>query len=225
MIPMIRKIEKRDCMYCKNCGKEIDDKAVVCPGCGVPTVEQMPETKKKKKKHPILGGIILALGLLLIVGACSGGNEPEKVGTSNTNGQTAQTQPAKKTFSVGDKVELNDIVVTLKSVNESKGTQMFTPQDGKVFVNCEFEIENNSAKDIAVSSILCFQCYVDDYSTPMSLSAIMAADKGQLDGQVAAGKKMTGVIGYEADKGWSEIEIRFTPDFWAGKDFVFTATK
>ena len=55
MIPMTIKIEKRDCMYCKNCGKEIDDKAVVCPGCGVPTVEQMPETKKKKKKHPILG--------------------------------------------------------------------------------------------------------------------------------------------------------------------------
>ena len=66
-------------MYCKNCGKEIDDKAVVCPGCGVPTVDQIPETKKKKKKHPILGGIILALGILLVVGACSGGNSPEKV--------------------------------------------------------------------------------------------------------------------------------------------------
>lgn len=24
-------------MFCRNCGKEIDDKAVVCPHCGVPT--------------------------------------------------------------------------------------------------------------------------------------------------------------------------------------------
>ena len=24
-------------MFCKNCGKEIDDKAVVCPYCGVQT--------------------------------------------------------------------------------------------------------------------------------------------------------------------------------------------
>lgn len=24
-------------MFCKNCGKEIDDKAVICPNCGVPT--------------------------------------------------------------------------------------------------------------------------------------------------------------------------------------------
>jgi len=23
-------------MFCKNCGKQIDDKAVICPGCGVP---------------------------------------------------------------------------------------------------------------------------------------------------------------------------------------------
>lgn len=213
-------------MYCKNCGKEIDDKAVVCPGCGVPTVEQIPETKKKKKKHPILGGILLVLGILLIVGACSGGGGPEKVGSSDSKEPTKQTQAAApKSFTVGDKVELNDIVVTLKSVTESKGAQFVTPQDGKVFVNCEFEIENNSTKDIAVSSIICFECYIDDYSTPMSLSAIMAAEKGQLDGQVAAGKKMTGVIGYEANKGWSEIEIRFTPDFWAGKDFIFTATK
>ncbi|HIX08934.1 MAG TPA: zinc ribbon domain-containing protein [Firmicutes bacterium] len=24
-------------MYCKNCGKEIDDKAIICPNCGVAT--------------------------------------------------------------------------------------------------------------------------------------------------------------------------------------------
>lgn len=24
-------------MFCKNCGKEIDDKAAICPNCGVPT--------------------------------------------------------------------------------------------------------------------------------------------------------------------------------------------
>lgn len=24
-------------MFCKNCGKEIDDNAVICPDCGVPT--------------------------------------------------------------------------------------------------------------------------------------------------------------------------------------------
>lgn len=29
-------------MFCKNCGKEIDDKAAVCPHCGVAQSEQQP---------------------------------------------------------------------------------------------------------------------------------------------------------------------------------------
>lgn len=29
-------------MFCKNCGKEIDDKAAVCPHCGVAQNEQQP---------------------------------------------------------------------------------------------------------------------------------------------------------------------------------------
>ena len=35
-------------MYCWNCGKEIDDKAVVCVHCGVAT-----EQKKKKEKSTL----------------------------------------------------------------------------------------------------------------------------------------------------------------------------
>ena len=208
-------------MFCRNCGKEIDDKAVVCPNCGVATSE-----KKKKKKHPILGSIILIFGILLIVGAVSGGGDkPEKVGEESTKSGTLATEPVKTEFTVGDKVILNDIVVTLVDVSENTGTAYTKPSDGKIYVLCEFEIENNSSKDIAVSSIMCFEAYFDDYSTSMNLSAMLNTDKAQLDGSVAAGKKMNGVIGYEVDSDWSELEIRFTPNFWSGKDIIFTYTK
>lgn len=30
-------------MFCKNCGKEIDDKAAVCIHCGVPTANSQPQ--------------------------------------------------------------------------------------------------------------------------------------------------------------------------------------
>ena len=29
-------------MYCSNCGKELADNAVMCPGCGAPTKNQCP---------------------------------------------------------------------------------------------------------------------------------------------------------------------------------------
>lgn len=34
-------------MFCKNCGKEIDDKAVICPNCGVPTDNAATNTTGK----------------------------------------------------------------------------------------------------------------------------------------------------------------------------------
>ena len=40
-----------------------------------------------------------------------------------------------------------------------------------------------------MSSLVSFNAYIDDYASSMSLTAIMAGDKGQLDGTVAAGKK------------------------------------
>lgn len=208
-------------MFCRNCGKEIDDKSVVCPNCGVSTSE-----KKKKKKHPILGAIILIFGILLIVGAVSGGGDkPEKVGEASVNSSTTPAPTEKTEFTVGDKVELNDIVVALVDVSENNGGNYMTPSEGKIFVVCEFEIENKSNKDIAVSSIMSFEAYVDDYTTGMNLSAMLSTGKSQLDGTIASGKKMNGVIGYEVDPDWSEIEIRFTPDFWSGKDIIFTYAK
>lgn len=210
-------------MFCKNCGKEIDDKAIICPGCGVPV-----EGAKKKKKHPILGTILLIFSISIIVGALSSNSQHKKVATNGQDNKsivTETTKPENNKFTVGDAVELNGITVTLVDVSESNGSTYLKPESSNVFIICEFKIENNSKKDIAVSSLLSFETYVDEYTTNISLSAIGASDKGQLDGTVAAGKKMNGTIGYEASKNWKEIEIRFTPNFWAGQDIIFTYTK
>ena len=65
----------------------------------------------------------------------------------------------------------------------------------------------------------------DDYACTFSLSALMEkGSKNQLDGTVAAGKKFSGVVGYEVPTDWQELEINFTPDVWSGKDITFIAT-
>lgn len=204
---------------CKTCGEEIAKSAKVCPKCGA-----------KQKKHTVLGIILVIFGVLLIAIAIgeNGDDWPKKVGDSTpTQKQDAQNSATleETTFGVGEQVDLNDVVVTLKSVTESAGSQFNKPSDGNTFILCEFTIENNSNKDLGISSIMCFEAYVDDFSTSMSLSATIDSDKGQLDGSVAAGKKMNGAIGYEAPENWKEIEIRFTPDFWSGKDITFVYSK
>ena len=202
---------------CKACGAEIAKSAKVCPKCGA-----------KQKKHRVLWIVLAVVVLLGILGAIGGGDsKPTLVESSQdtTASQETAAEPTKDSFGVGDTVALDGVSVTLKSVSESQGANFVKPESGKVFVLCEFEIENNSGSDIAVSSIMSFEAYIDDYSTNMDVSAIMASGVGQLDGTVAAGKKMHGVIGYSAAVDWKDLEIKFTPNFWAGKDITFSYSK
>lgn len=202
---------------CKACGAEIAKCAKVCPKCGA-----------KQKKHRFLWIVLAVVVLLGILGAIGGGDSKPTLVASNQNTAASQetaAEPTKDSFGVGDTVALDGVSVTLKSVSESQGANFVKPESGKVFVLCEFEIENNSGSDIAVSSIMSFEAYIDDYSTNMDVSAIMASDVGQLDGTVAAGKKMHGVIGYSAAVDWKDLEIKFTPNFWAGKDITFSYSK
>ena len=215
-------------MFCKHCGKEIANDAKFCAGCGksVESVETEEPKKKKKKRHPILGTIILLIGIFILVGTVGGGSdEPQKV-----NNQPAAAAPAEDTvhplFTVGDTLEMDNILVTLVNVKESTGSQFMTPADGNVFVICEFTIENKTDSEIAVSSMMSFEAYFDDYVANLSFSAMaMDQSKQQLDGSIAPGKKFNGVVGYEVPEDWASMEIRFSPNVYVSKSFVFNYSK
>ncbi len=88
----------------------------------------------------------------------------------------------------------------------------------------ELEIENKRDESIAISSLISFEGYFDDYAANFSLEGQIESDKNQLDGEIAAGKKMKGVICFEAPKDWKTAEIHYCPDM-IGTDFVFVYSK
>lgn len=186
--------------------------------------------------------LTLAITLALVAGLCGCGaqEKSDAPDTTDRDRVTEQATPApdptqeptpepteeaKDGYGVGERAEAEGVAVTLTEVEESGGSDFFTPEDGKVFLICHFDIENNSDKDLAISSILSFDAYVDDYATSMSLSATVAASGTQLDGSVVAGKKLAGVIGYEVPQEWSELEVTFKPNVWTGKGLKFVAEK
>ncbi len=59
-------------MYCKKCGAEIDDEAVVCPkcGCAVDKGQQNPKYNESKTGMGVLMGLFLGL-IGLIIGIFS----------------------------------------------------------------------------------------------------------------------------------------------------------
>ena len=84
-------------MYCKNCGKQIDDRAVICPHCGVPV-----ETEKVKPATPglcvagfvisilsIWFGIIFCIPPILAIALSALGNRKAKKNGFHSNLGTA----------------------------------------------------------------------------------------------------------------------------------------
>ena len=216
-------------IMCKTCGAEMASSAKACPKCGA------------KNKKPIYAKWWFYLLLVIIVCGIIGGagsSGPKKVDSTDKNTNETQTEATdgaenetspentekQSTFRVGDSVEYEKVIVTLNTVTENEGGGLFTPSEGNVFVLFELTIENNSSREMAISSILSFEAYCDDFACNYSLSAKQTSDKNQLDGTVAAGKKMNGVIGYEVPADWKEMELHFAPSVWVSKEFVFAAT-
>lgn len=172
--------------------------------------------------------ITLVLACLLLLGLYGCESDPSLVGTTpigdnavieNTTGNNS------KTFKLGDTVELDNVVVKFLSTEESNGSDFYKPAAGNVYVLCEFEIANNSKEELSVSSMLNFEAYCDDYSCEYSLGALMAKEnKDQLDGTIAAGKKMKGIVGYEVPLDWKELEVHYSLGLLNNSEIVFVAS-
>lgn len=138
----------------------------------------------------------------------------------------AESKEEEKTYGIGDTVTVDDVVVTLNGVTYPEGSEILPPDDGNIYALIEFNIENNSKEELAVSSMVSFTCDVDDYSTSLSLGALAAKDGvEQLDGSVGPGKKIKGVVGYEIPEKWKELNISYSPSLLSSNEASFVITK
>lgn len=219
--------ENQATKVCKHCKTEIPAGAKVCPQC-------------RKKQGGALKWVIIAFVVICIIGAAAGrkDDKPTRVGDNNPssaggnsnesqqNSVESSSEEEKETvFRKGEIAELNGVQVTLTDYKESTGSEYNKPTDGNVFLMAEFEISNNTEKELTVSSMMSFDAYADDYALNFSFSALMEKEGNQLDGTVAAGKKLKGWIGWEVPADYQNVEIHFTDNVWSSDKFVFLIEK
>ncbi len=212
---------------CKHCKSVIDDKAKVCPTC------QRKQGGKRKY-------ILIAIGVICVIAAVSttAEDKPKQVASDSATSSPSTTDTAKETskptstpeekskFTVGESAEYKDVIVTLNGVTESEGTDFMKPEDGNVFVLANFSFENNSDKELNISSALSFDAYQDGYSTSISITGLAAkGTEQQLDGTIAPGKKMKGVVAYEVPASYKDLEINVKLDVWSSKNIEFIYSK
>lgn len=204
-------------MYCQKCGKELTDSAKFCDECGAAVTTsqnslcnmQSQYPQKSKTRNPVLGIVLLIVGIILIVVSVIGGTEDTPKKTTPT-GESITETIQDNFFTVGDTVALKDVHVTFNDFKLSSSLSGNYPEDGNTFAVCEFIIDNQSNIDIAVSSLVSFSAYADDYAASLSIPAMVFSGKKQLDGAISAGKKMQGVVAYEIPEEWETFQINYT---------------
>ena len=70
-------------MFCKNCGKDIDDNAVVCPHCGVATKSTEVQPQASGSNGLAIAGFVLSLlgfNLIALILSIVGLNKAKKLG-------------------------------------------------------------------------------------------------------------------------------------------------
>ena len=192
----------------------------------------MENTMKKK-----IAVMCLCGALILSFAACSGESDKNTSDSSITSATetpeaeiSATETPAAENASLGmgDTGEAAGVSVTLNSITETTGSDLIKPSDGNVFILCNFTIQNNSDTDLTISSMLCFEAYCDDASISldlMGLSTDEAKQAGQLDGDVAVGKNLSGVVVYQVPSDYSKIEISVKPNPLNDETVDFEVTK
>lgn len=108
---------------CKECGKEISSAAAACPNCGKPVVKTTPAAKGCLS-------VIVIVGMLALIGHCTGNHDDTKPDTTPAPAATAPRpaapvsgipKAAPAATAVDDKAILNDA----KALDEKFGSDAF----------------------------------------------------------------------------------------------------
>lgn len=163
-------------MTCKNCGSQIDDKAVICVNCGAQV------SKKKKPFYKKAWFWILAV-LIVVIGAASCGGNDDVKKPANVQGDSSVTTPKEdddtETTAPADEAPTpQQITIEETVIYDAHGITITATgiEDSLFGQEISLNIVNDSAKNVTVSS------------RDLSVNGYMMDTTG-FYAQVAAGKK------------------------------------
>lgn len=146
--------------------------------------------------------------LLALGSSDSESNKPTKVEQSDQKTEAKSEQ--QEIFKVGETVKMGDLEFTVNGIRTDEGGDFNKPEEGNAFLIIDATIKNTGQDSNALSSLMMFKLYDSDfYQKDM---AIFADTKGNLDGELGAGRTMRGEVAFEVGKNETEWEFIFEPN-------------
>ncbi|MCM3574614.1 DUF4352 domain-containing protein [Mesobacillus jeotgali] len=141
----------------------------------------------------------------------------EKAVEDSTSAENEEeAPPVKEEFSVGEKVQLGDNVLTVTKAEKSAGSEYDKPKDGHEYVVVTVMIENAGDENISYNPF--------DFKMSNSQGQILDQAFTTIDtntalqsGELAPGGKVTGTIAFEQPAGDPGLQLQYTPSFWSDK--------
>ncbi len=158
--------------------------------------------------------LVLVLALVVVVG-CAEVVEPKPEPATTVPDPAPDPQaepepepPEVQIFEIGDRVRMQDALITVNSVRLSEGGEWFGPGEDHIYVVIDITVENDADEPMHVSSIMQFDLVDDDgYSMDMT---IYVDAKGSVDGELGAGRRMRGEITWEVPVDATGLEVVYT---------------
>ncbi|GAW91188.1 DUF4352 domain-containing protein [Calderihabitans maritimus] len=146
------------------------------------------------------------------------GNEPSAEGSEQSSEATGQQEKA-KIYSIGDKVTIGNVAITVNSVRTSTGGEWDKAKEGHIYVIPDITVENLGDETINLSSMMQFSLY-DSEGYELN-QAFLTDIKSSLDGEIGPSRKLRGEIAWEVSKDATGLELVFTPDIFRGGQVIY----
>ncbi|WP_437389017.1 DUF4352 domain-containing protein [Priestia filamentosa] len=138
---------------------------------------------KKFFKMGCLGFIALIV-LIIIIGVAMGGNDSSDKASSTSSDKQTTKDESKKSYGVGDTVEVGDMVYTVngKEITSQVGPAVLPTEAKGKFLVVDLKVKNNGDKAVTVDSSF-FKLKHGDKTFDADSAASMSANQGE-DGNI-----------------------------------------
>lgn len=234
---------------CKECGKEISDKAERCPNCGCPIAPQ-PQARQvtspppvivnaapQKKKGSCLKSILIVFGVLIllgIIGSALGGNDKEDEPTPppadesvpEESEDVAGPEVTEKDTASGEVKDKYHVGETWENKHvlvsyDACGEYESTNQFIQPAEGNKYIYASFTFENIGSSDTTIGYWDFDCYADGYACEASYGADDAGFTQTLSAGRKITGSVYFEVPEDAGEIEIEFSPNSWTSEKIVF----
>ena len=133
--------------------------------------------------------------------------------------ETPEEEKADEIFEVGDTVAMGDLEFTLKGARWEHGDEFTGPDEGERWLVVDCDIENKGEESEHLSSMGMFSLY--DEENYKCDEAIMADTRGNIGGELGAGRSMSGELAFTVLEEHSKWELIFEPNAFGFGQAIF----